>query len=104
MTAPPLSTSDAAILTHVPVLSSTALLATSAYQRDVSLAALYDVGATALRIRRIAAPAPPQRIVLQFPDEALCDSVPVFWELKRALEEHGWEGRLFIGADTSYGK
>ena len=41
------------------------------------------------------------QIALQFPDELLHDSVPIFRAIKRRLDE----GReLYVLADTSYGR
>lgn len=50
-----------------------------------------------------------QRVALQFPDEGLPDSVPIYWALKRAfaaLSSANAAGQpdLFVLADTSYGK
>lgn len=102
-----LSTPDAAIIEHTVPLDPAATAATAAHTgRDA--AELYDVARTAHALvfgpdGRITPPL--RRVALQFPDEALVDSVPVFRALQRAL--HALAGddapRLYILADTSYG-
>ena len=41
------------------------------------------------------------QVALQFPDELLCDSVPIYHSLKRAV---GTNTELYVLADTSYGR
>jgi diphthamide biosynthesis protein 2 len=41
------------------------------------------------------------QIALQFPDELLHDSVPIYHRLKRAI---GADRELYVLADTSYGR
>lgn len=42
---------------------------------------------------------------MQFPDEMLCDSVPIYLALNARLKEIGYNGcQLFVLADTSYGR
>ncbi|PWN41393.1 diphthamide biosynthesis protein [Ceraceosorus guamensis] len=102
-----LSASDAAIMEHVPTLSQSALAATSSSQSNVPLEQLYDISRTAERV--LAVEPLPRSIVLQFPDEALQDSVPIFWALQRRIsalasqKQLDWQGRLYVAADTSYG-
>lgn len=99
------SAPDAAIITHQPELNET-LLSSTAAQTGRSIEDLYDIQSTALKLvsRRF------QRIALQFPDEALPDSVPIYWALQKAiglqLQEQGHATPtpdLYILADTSYG-
>ncbi|KAK7681840.1 hypothetical protein QCA50_015187 [Cerrena zonata] len=55
----------------------------------------YDIERTASEINK----GDYKRIALQFPDELLHDSVPIFRAIKRRLDE----GReLYVLADTSY--
>jgi diphthamide biosynthesis protein 2 len=41
------------------------------------------------------------QVALQFPDELLCDSVPIYHSLKRAVDSNT---ELYVLADTSYGR
>jgi diphthamide biosynthesis protein 2 len=41
------------------------------------------------------------KVALQFPDELLRDSVPIYHNLKRAI---GADKELYVLADTSYGR
>ena len=41
------------------------------------------------------------QVALQFPDELLCDSVPIYHSLKRAVDANT---ELYVLADTSYGR
>lgn len=103
------SAPDAAIITHQPDLDE-ALLAGTAAQTGRSIEDLYDIESTATKIVE----GKYERVALQFPDEGLPDSVPIFWELRKSIDaqlekvEDGREGRpkpdLYILADTSYGK
>ncbi len=120
--APPVSAfshADEDIITHTVDLDAR-LAQTTAAHTGCSVEQLYDVRATVERIwnardargERVAF----RHVALQFPDEMLCDSVPVFWalkkELRRRVQELQREGsseeivepELYILADTSYGK
>ncbi|WFD36490.1 Diphthamide biosynthesis protein 2 [Malassezia cuniculi] len=103
-----LSTADAAIIEHTVPLDASATAATAAHSgRDI--AELYDVKSTAHALiygpdgEKITPPL--ARVALQFPDEALIDSVPVFRALEAELKELVGDSspRLYILADTSYG-
>ncbi|CEH18268.1 Diphthamide biosynthesis protein [Ceraceosorus bombacis] len=104
---PLLSAPDAAIMEHVPTLSQSALAATSSSRSSVPFEELYDISRTAERV--LAVEPLPRSVVLQFPDEALQDSVPIFWALQRRIsalaskKQLDWQGRLYVAADTSYG-
>ncbi|PKI83436.1 Diphthamide biosynthesis protein 2 [Malassezia vespertilionis] len=104
------STTDAAIIAHTVELDSDAVQATAAHTGK-GIEAVYDVVCTAEQLlfdgSELIAP-PFQRVALQFPDEALSDSVPLFYALNRELAricaEHDLvPPRLYILADTSYG-
>ncbi|KDN43420.1 diphthamide biosynthesis protein, partial [Tilletiaria anomala UBC 951] len=92
----------------------------------MSIEELYDIRSTALKILGFDPQGDAKRrvhlrrfksIALQFPDELLCDSVPIYWALKKALREllqgqaidgsggnePAEEPELYILADTSYG-
>ncbi|CAO1632716.1 unnamed protein product [Sympodiomycopsis kandeliae] len=103
------SAPDAAIITHHPALDENLLASTSA-QSGRSIEDLYDIHSTASKIFQGAF----KRVALQFPDEGLPDSVPVYWALRKAIdkcladvdpEQEGEKARpdLYILADTSYG-
>ena len=106
------STTDAAIITHQVELDQNAQAATAAASGQ-SIDHLYDVPLTATKI--VAGRF--RHVALQFPDEALVDSVPIFWSLKRHIRsllqqqqqlQHESDGQsipeLYILADTSYGR
>ncbi|KAN0064540.1 Diphthamide biosynthesis protein 2 [Thecaphora frezii] len=103
------STTDAAIITHEVQLDAVAQSATAA-SSGRSIYDVYDVHQTAAKVveRRF------RNVALQFPDEALIDSVPVYWALRRETRslcrdrypEHQLDGvlpKFYILADTSYG-
>ena len=102
------SSADAAIIEHRVELDPDAVQATaSASGRAVE--ELYDIESTARQLvyeRNSAKKMTPplQRVALQFPDEALIDSVPVYHALNKALKSlTDTPPRLYILADTSYG-
>lgn len=101
------STADATIIEHQVELDQDAVQSTaSASGRDLHL--LYDIDATARHLvftNHDAKRQPPlQRVALQFPDEALIDSVPVYHALNKALAAlTDAPPTLYILADTSYG-
>lgn len=76
------STTDEAVLTAPLELDPLAQSATASGSGR-SIYDVYDIRSTAARIHRGRF----QRVALQFPDEALVDSVPVFWALKRAVRD-----------------
>lgn len=103
------STADAAIIEHQVELDRDAVEATAtASGRD--LAELYDIDATARYLvfkdaaHGVKIHPPLERVALQFPDEALIDSVPVYHALSKALAAlTDTPPTLYILADTSYG-
>ncbi|KAL4402868.1 Diphthamide biosynthesis protein 2 [Malassezia pachydermatis] len=102
------STADAAIIEHQVELNEDAVQAT-AHESGRNIMDLYDVEATAQRLvmqrgsSNLITP-PLQRVALQFPDEALIDSVPLFHALNQALKNlTDTPPSLYILADTSYG-
>ena len=105
----PLSSADAAVIEHTVPLDPEAIAGTAAHS-GVPVEQLYDVRATAEALvykpgttQRIEPPL--ERVALQFPDEALVDSVPVYHALNSALRQLAGDAvpRLYILADTSYG-
>ncbi|CAD6892881.1 unnamed protein product [Tilletia laevis] len=74
------STSDTAILTAPIELDPLLQAATSAAQ-SIDIRTLYDIERTASTILQHGF----RSIALQFPDEALIDSVPVYWALRDEL-------------------
>ncbi|KAK0537804.1 Diphthamide biosynthesis protein 2 [Tilletia horrida] len=110
------STSDTAILT-APLELDPLLQAATASSSKTDLAELYDVERTVSTILAHGF----RSVALQFPDEALVDSVPVYWALRDELGRRIRERRrdssaaataktgedalpeLYILADTSYG-
>ncbi|KAE8214088.1 hypothetical protein CF327_g2478 [Tilletia walkeri] len=74
------STSDTAILTAPLELDPLLQAATSAAQ-SIEIRTLYDVERTASTILQHGF----RSVALQFPDEALVDSVPVYWALRDEL-------------------
>ncbi|PWY99878.1 hypothetical protein BCV70DRAFT_227108 [Testicularia cyperi] len=74
------STTDEAILTAPLELNPVAQAATAS-SSGRSIYHIYDIESTAAKIVEGRF----QRVALQFPDEALVDSVPVFWALKREI-------------------
>lgn len=155
--ATPMSAPDAAILLHQPSLDANLLASTSAHSGR-SIEELYDVqltvdrlcyagssleeqesegrqGSTTSGVRKRRGPFRYRfrRVALQFPDEILPDSVPIYWALKREVQSRLEENRqqqqqrqnkgaeegapaqsseeeeevipdFYILADTSYGK
>lgn len=121
------SHADADIIEHEVQLDD-ALVASTAARSGSSIEALYEIPETAAKIvgwplQKAAAAGTGrlhskqfQHVALQFPDEMLVDSVPVFWALKKEIrrlyqlrsEQQGdavlKEPELYILADTSYGK
>lgn len=103
------SAPDAAIITHQPALDE-ALLSSTAAQSGRSIEDLYDIESTARKIVN----GQFRRVALQFPDEGLPDSVPIYWSLKRHIDAQIGDTPdsvsasatpdLYILADTSYGK
>lgn len=116
------STTDEAIINHQVELDPALSGATSA-QTGRSIEELYEIESTAKQVVEGRF----REVALQFPDEALIDSVPAFWALKSRIdqiragrttagEEVGDEARagpsshedrapnLYVLADTSYGK
>ncbi|KAL9932830.1 hypothetical protein V8E36_008085 [Tilletia maclaganii] len=120
------SSSDTAILTAPLEFDPLLQAATAAAQSgQVSIRELYDIEATASTILQYGF----RNVALQFPDEALVDSVPVYWALRdeiaarlKAKADAAAEGQdgaqgssgtmrtgaeeapeLYILADTSYG-
>lgn len=100
------STADAAIIEHEVELDADAVAHTAAASGR-ALEDVYDIAATA---EALVAPdgctiePPLARVALQFPDEALVDSVPVLRALDAALQHRTRAPpRLYILADTSYG-
>lgn len=105
----PLSSADAAVIEHHVPLDEAAVKATAAHSH-VSIEHLYDVDATAEALVYVPGSSekiePPfERVALQFPDEALVDSVPLFHALNDALWRLDVDRApsLYILADTSYG-
>lgn len=102
------STTDEAILTAPLELNPLAQSATAS-SSGRSIYDIYDIRETAAKIHAGRF----QRIALQFPDEALIDSVPVFWALKKEISSIYDSAvsssstpalpELYILADTSYG-
>ncbi len=83
------STTDEAVLTAPLELDPLAQSATAS-SSGRSIYYVYDVLSTAAKIHSGRF----RRVALQFPDEALCDSVPVYWALKN-------EVRSLYAADTA---
>lgn len=112
------STTDEAILTAPLELNPLAQSATSS-SSGRSIYYIYDILSTAAKIHKGRF----KRVALQFPDEALVDSVPVYWALKREVRSLYAAGipataspsastssapqkglpEFYILADTSYG-
>ncbi|SJX62344.1 related to DPH2-diphtheria toxin resistance protein [Sporisorium reilianum f. sp. reilianum] len=110
------STTDEAILTAPLELNPLAQLATAS-SSGRSIYYIYDILSTAAKIHSGRF----KRVALQFPDEALVDSVPVYWALKREVRSLYSAGdassaststssttknglpEFYILADTSYG-
>jgi len=119
----PLSAADSTIIQHQVTLNSNLLASTSAQSgRDID--SLYDIQLTSKTLldNRF------KNVALQFPDELLIDSVPIFWALtdclrrlqrRRRLQDQDTEKvsqegldsdsdldlpNLYVLADTSYGK
>ncbi|PWN50801.1 diphthamide biosynthesis protein [Violaceomyces palustris] len=95
------STTDQDIIQHRIELDPIATSATSA-RSGRSIEEVYEILSTSERILESKS----KRVALQFPDEALVDSVPVYWALKRtirSLSREVQEVNLYILADTSYG-
>ncbi|PWN21812.1 hypothetical protein BCV69DRAFT_281737 [Microstroma glucosiphilum] len=101
--ATPMSAPDSAILLHQPSLDANLLASTSAHSGR-SIEELYDVKLTVERLC-FAEDSPDQeervsgsprikrtgkfrfeRVALQFPDEILPDSVPIYWALKKEVQ------------------
>ncbi|KAI3623729.1 Diphthamide biosynthesis protein 2 [Malassezia furfur] len=102
------SSADAAVIEHEVELDDDVVQATAAYTHQ-AIENVYCVERTARDLvfvpgtnDRITPPL--RRVALQFPDEALIDSVPLFHALQRALA-HLTDAppQLYILADTSYG-
>uniref|UniRef100_V5EPN6 2-(3-amino-3-carboxypropyl)histidine synthase subunit 2 n=1 Tax=Kalmanozyma brasiliensis (strain GHG001) TaxID=1365824 RepID=V5EPN6_KALBG len=74
------STTDEAVLTAPLELNPLAQSATAS-SSGRSIYHIYDIVSTAAKIHSGRF----QRVALQFPDEALIDSVPVYWALKREV-------------------
>ncbi|GAC94944.1 predicted diphthamide biosynthesis protein [Pseudozyma hubeiensis SY62] len=93
------STTDEAVLTAPLELNPLAQSATaSSSGRPIYY--IYDVVSTAAKIRTGRF----KRVALQFPDEALIDSVPVYWALKsevRKIYSHDAAGSDAASASTS---
>jgi diphthamide biosynthesis protein 2 len=96
------SAPDASIISHTPSLDPS-LLASTSKALGRSISDLYDVPFTIQRILQGGF----KRVALQFSDEGLGDSIPIYWELKNGLEAATSQGQtpadLFLLADTSYG-
>lgn len=104
------STTDEAVLTAPLELDPLAQSATAS-SSGRSIYHIYDILSTASKIHSGRF----KRIALQFPDEALVDSVPVFWALKKQVSDlYSADGpsastskqsipEFYILADTSYG-
>ena len=115
------SHADQDIITHQVELDEV-LVASTAQATGTSIQELYDIKSTASKIvlsrdargRRVVF----KNVALQFPDEMLCDSVPVHWALKKEIkrlisiektrhaegQKDHTEPELYVMADTSYGK
>ncbi|KAK0545331.1 Diphthamide biosynthesis protein 2 [Tilletia horrida] len=101
------SSSDTAILT-APVELDPLLQSATAAAQSADIRELYDVERTAASILQYGF----RSIALQFPDEALIDSVPVYWalrdELSRLIQERKQnrqpEGDSTVGEGSSTGK
>ncbi|WFC95561.1 Diphthamide biosynthesis protein 2 [Malassezia brasiliensis] len=102
------SSADAAVIEHEVELDDDAVRATAAHTHQ-EVEHVYCVERTARDLvwvpgtdERITPPL--RRVALQFPDEALIDSVPLFHALQRALARlTDAPPQLYILADTSYG-
>ena len=110
------STTDEAILTAPLELNPLAQSATAS-SSGRSIYYIYDILSTAAKIHSGRF----KRVALQFPDEALVDSVPVYWALKREVRSlysaddassaststssttRNGLPEFYILADTSYG-
>lgn len=126
--APAFSHADAEIITH-QVSLDTALVSSTASESGSSIEALYEIEATVAQLMGVDSLRTPTKrthsrnfrhVALQFPDELLIDSVPIYWSLKKAIrtaresikiaglisaqEETTEEPELYVLADTSYGK
>lgn len=115
------SHADADIIEHETPLDGQ-LMAASAAAQAQSVDTVYDLATTAARLLGLPGSSPHgfQRVALQFPDELLCDAVPVFNALNRRIKElldaHNAQAQaenqavapltppqLYLLADTSYG-
>ena len=102
------SSADAAVIEHEVELDADAVHATAAHTHQ-AVEDVYCVARTAHDLvflpgtdTRIEPPL--RRVALQFPDEALIDSVPLFHALQRALRTLTDDPpQLYVLADTSYG-
>lgn len=102
------SSADAAVITHEVALDAHAVEATAAYTHQ-RVEDVYSVRETAHDLvfyphthDRITPRL--ERVALQFPDEALVDSVPLYHALQDALQMlTDTPPKLYILADTSYG-
>lgn len=108
------STTDEAVLTAPLELNPLAQSATAS-SSGRSIYYVYDILSTAAKIHSGRF----RRVALQFPDEALVDSVPVYWALKKEVrtlysadeaassastsKATTTQPELYILADTSYG-
>ncbi|SPO26068.1 related to DPH2 - diphtheria toxin resistance protein [Ustilago trichophora] len=97
------STTDEAVLTAPLELNPLAQSATAS-SSGRSIYYVYDILSTAAKIHNGRF----KRIALQFPDEALVDSVPVYWALKKEVPSASStstaaQPEFYILADTSYG-
>ena len=122
------SHADADIITH-KVSLDTALVSSTASESGSSIEALYDIESTVAQLVGVDNLWTPTKrthqrsfrnVALQFPDELLIDSVPIYWALKEAIrtahesikaaglvsvqEQISKEPELYVLADTSYGK
>lgn len=111
----PMSGSDAAIINHVVPLDNQTLRSTSTFS-GIPITDLYDLDSVVEAIVPAAARIPRfSRIALQFPDELLCDTSAVYWEVQRRIARRlklcasrssdttVLAPQLFVLADTSYG-
>lgn len=110
----PLSAPDEAIISHKVTLDDNLLASTSA-NSGKDLFHLYDILKTSIKLLENRF----RNVALQFPDELLIDSVPIFWAITDCIRDlarqrsEGKDGdemkevdlpKLYILADTSYGK